>query len=157
MRSQASSIVDSLVNGFARTTRQPRRPPDCNTRDPPAWPPGRLAGGRTPAVAMRPACSHSFEAAFCEPPGMEGRALRAEIAGPVDGICDVRRIASKAVVQCARTGAGLQSGHTGEIAAVQAGPTYCRNRLGAARARISDSGAGLPSVRGEVTAPTAWR
>ena len=36
-----------------------------------------LPGGRTSAVMMCPACSHTFEAVFCEPLGKEGRALRA--------------------------------------------------------------------------------
>ncbi len=60
-----------------------------------------LPGGRTSAVMLCPACSHTFEAVFCEPLGKEGRALRAELERLVREICDVRRTASDALKHCA--------------------------------------------------------
>lgn len=121
----------------------------------PARPPARPAGGRTPAVAVRPACPHSFEAGF-EPPGRKGRARRAEVARPVDWACGVRGIASGAVERCARTVAVLRSGRAVQIAAVQAEPAHYGNRQNGALARISDLERML-AERQMVAAPTAWR
>ena len=55
VRSRASSIVDSLVNGFGRTARQPRRPPDCGMWHPPARSAARPAAGRRPSRYAPPA------------------------------------------------------------------------------------------------------
>ena len=89
---------------------------------------------------MWPACPRTFEAVFCEPLGKEGRALRAELGRLVHEVRDARGTASDALGRCAAIKAGLRSGHATEIAAMQAGIARCRDRLGAALARISELG-----------------
>ena len=113
-----------------------------------------LPDGRTSAVMMRPACPRTLEAAFCEPPGREGRALRAKLGRLVDEVCGLCGTASDALKRRALVEAGLRGGRAAEIAAMRAGLARCRDRPEAVLAQISEIGRRLAGHEG--TTPTAW-
>lgn len=114
-----------------------------------------LPDGRTSAIMMCSACSHTFEAVFCEPLGKKGRALRAELGRLVDEVCDVRETASDAFRRCTAIEVGLWSSHVTEIAAMQAELAHCRDHLETALPGSRSPSAGLPSTRAGTT-PTTW-